>query len=52
LARLEARIALADLLDRLKSLEMASNDPWQPRKALHVQGPARLPIRFRPTTRS
>lgn len=49
LTRLEARIALADLLGRLPSLELASTDPWPPRQALHVHGPASLPIRFRPT---
>ena len=46
LSRLEARIALADLLQRLKGLELGSLEPWDPRKALHVHGPARLPIRF------
>ena len=48
LARLEARIALADLLGRLKGLALASDEPWEPRKALHVHGPTRLPIRFEP----
>jgi cytochrome P450 len=52
LARLEARIALADLLQRLKGLELAGNEPWEPRKALHVHGPARLPIRYAPGPRS
>jgi len=46
LARLEARIALTDLLERLPNLELASREPWEPRKALHVYGPSRLPIRF------
>jgi cytochrome P450 len=46
LARLEARVALGDLLDRLDSVELASGEPWEPREALHVHGPARLPIRF------
>jgi cytochrome P450 len=46
LARLEARIALADFLERVKGFELASAEPWEPRKALHVHGPARLPIRF------
>src|SRR5262249_13320474 len=45
LARLEARIALADLLERLKGLRRADDGPWEPRQALHVHGPARLPIR-------
>jgi cytochrome P450 len=47
LARLEARIALADFLERMKEFELASDGPWEPRKALHVHGPSRLPIRFR-----
>jgi cytochrome P450 len=48
LARLEARIALRDLLDRLHGMELVSAQPWEPRKALHVHGPSRLPIRFTP----
>jgi cytochrome P450 len=46
LARLEARVALADLLARLKNLARASSDPWPPRPALHVHGPAALPVTF------
>jgi cytochrome P450 len=49
LARLEARIALADFLERVDRFEPASDEPWDPRKALHVHGPSRLPIRFTPT---
>ena len=52
LARLEARLALTDLLERLKDFELASDAPWEPRPALHVHGPARLPIRFRPGPRA
>ena len=52
LARLEARIALADFLERVKGFELANDEPWEPRKALHVHGPARLPIRFEPGTRA
>jgi cytochrome P450 len=48
LARLEARIALTDLVERLPGLALASDEPWEPRKALHVHGPTRLPIRFQP----
>lgn len=48
LARLEARIARAELLARMKEFELASDEPWEPRKALHVHGPDRLPIRFEP----
>jgi cytochrome P450 len=46
LARLEARIALADLLERLPEIRLASDSPWQPRKAFHVHGPTSLPVRF------
>ena len=46
LSRMEARIALSDLLGRMKNIELASNEPWPPRKALHVHGPTHLPIRF------
>lgn len=46
LSRLEARIALTDIFERLKSPELASGEPWPPRKALHVHGPESLPIRF------
>lgn len=47
LARMEARIALGHLLERLDHFELASRDPWPPRQALHVHGPAKLPIRFK-----
>jgi cytochrome P450 len=52
LARLEARVALADLLGRARGLALAGGGPWQPRKALHVHGPARLPVRFDPGPRA
>jgi cytochrome P450 len=52
LARVEARIALRDLLNRLGTIELASAEPWEPRKALSVLGPSRLPIRFTPTRHS
>jgi cytochrome P450 len=45
LSRLEARIALTDLLARLTHFELASDQPWEPREALHVHGPTRLPLR-------
>lgn len=48
LARLEAKIALPDLLSRLRGLRLASDAPWEPRKAINVHGPNRLPIRFEP----
>ncbi|MFT3768883.1 MAG: cytochrome P450 [Minicystis sp.] len=46
LARLEAKVALGDLLDRMKRFELSGKEPWEPRRALHMHGPARLPIRF------
>ena len=49
LSRLEAGIALTDILARMEEIELASNEPWEPRAAFHVLGPVRLPIRFRPT---
>ncbi len=47
LARMEARIALGDFLARVKNFEKVSNVPWEPRKALHVHGPAQLAIRLK-----
>lgn len=44
LSRLEARIALTDLLERFTSFELATSDALPPRPALHVLGPLRLPI--------
>src|SRR5437660_2724370 len=52
LARLEARIALADFLERVHGFALASAEPWEPRKALQVHGPSRLPICFTPGRRS
>ena len=46
LARVEGRIALSDLLRRLDNIQLAMNEPWEPRRGLHVHGPSRLPIRF------
>jgi cytochrome P450 len=51
LTRLEARVALSDLLERMSHFELASREPWEPRKALHVHGPLRLPLRFTPSRR-
>jgi len=48
LARMEARITLSDFLRRVKNFELASKEPWEPRRGLHVHGPTRLPIRFDP----
>jgi cytochrome P450 len=52
LSRLEGRIALTDLLERVKGFKLASDAPWEPRKAFHVHGPSRLPIRFEPGRRA
>ncbi|HEV8003536.1 MAG TPA: cytochrome P450 [Planctomycetaceae bacterium] len=48
LSRLEARIGLTDLLEGLEDIELASDEPWEPRQAFNVLGPCRLPIRFQP----
>ena len=48
LSRLEARIGLADLLDRLDDIALAGDEPWEPRQAFNVLGPCRLPVRFVP----
>lgn len=45
LARMEARIALGDFLRLVPNFEMANNEPWQPRRALHVHGPTNLMLR-------
>jgi hypothetical protein len=39
-------VSLADFLERVKGFELASDGPWEQRKALHVLGPSRLPLRF------
>jgi cytochrome P450 len=52
LARLEARIALGDILERLRGFRLADERPWEPRKAFHIHGPTRLPIRFERARRS
>jgi cytochrome P450 len=52
LSRLEARIGLADLLDRIRELRLKGTGPWEPRKALHVHGPEQLPIWFEPGKRT
>jgi cytochrome P450 len=50
LAQLEASIALPGLLAHLRHFELATDEPWQPRTALHVLGPSSLPIRFEPAS--
>jgi cytochrome P450 len=44
LARLEARIALTEILARAPRLELGG--PWRPRPTFHVHGPSRLPVRL------
>ena len=46
LARMEAKIALSDLMARFRNLELATSEPWQPRKALNVHGPIHLALRL------
>lgn len=46
LARLEARVALSDVLERFDSVAYAGDGPWEPREGLITHGPAKLPIRF------
>ena len=47
LSRLEARIALSTFLEQVKHFELASSEPWEPRRAIHVHGPTHLPLRVR-----
>lgn len=51
LSRMEARIALEDILERLPEFALATDEPWEPRQALHVHGPTRLPLRWRTPSR-
>jgi cytochrome P450 len=44
LSRLEAGIALGELLARFADFELAAPD-WQPRASFHVHGPISLPLR-------
>jgi cytochrome P450 len=45
LSRLEASIALGELLCRFSHFELATPD-WTPRASFHVLGPVSLPLRF------
>ena len=51
LARIEARIALGDFLRLAPEFELASDEPWQPRRALHVHGPTNLKLRVGASSR-
>jgi cytochrome P450 len=44
LSRMEAKIAVADLLEHFPGIERSNDHPWEPRKALHVHGPTRLHV--------
>ena len=46
LARLEARIALEELLPRTNRLHV-TNPRWAPRRAMNVHGPRALEVAFR-----
>ena len=45
LARLEARVALEEFLARVPRFQIAAGG-WEPRKAFHVHGASRLPLRL------
>jgi cytochrome P450 len=49
LARIEGRVALTHLLERLSNVELAEGE-WEPREGFHVHGPSRLPLRFEART--
>ncbi|HEY3364486.1 MAG TPA: cytochrome P450 [Symbiobacteriaceae bacterium] len=48
LARLEARVALGAILERLQDLERADTEPLEPVAGFIVHGVTRLPLQFRP----
>jgi cytochrome P450 len=48
LARLEAKVALNAILDRLHDLERANDAELEPARGVIVHGVASLPVRFRP----
>jgi len=45
LSRLEARVALGELLASFSRIELADDAPWEPRRAIHVLGPTHLRLR-------
>lgn len=44
LARLEARVALGDFLDRAPRFTVTGR--WEPQRGFHIHGPTRLPLRL------
>jgi cytochrome P450 len=48
LARLEAKIALTEFFNRVDEFRLAGDEPWEPRKGLHVHGPTRLALQLVP----
>ena len=44
LARLEARVAIGDLLARFDRIRVPDGESWTPRAGLNVHGPSRLPV--------
>ncbi len=46
LSRMEARVVLSEFFKRAERFELVGQHGWQPRAALNVLGPERLPIRF------
>jgi cytochrome P450 len=51
LSRMEARVVLSEFFKRAERFELLDQHAWQPRAALNVLGPERLPIRFEHGTR-
>jgi len=51
LARLEGRVALSIILDRLQDMQLATPWPLPPGEALILHGVRRLPLRFKPAAR-
>lgn len=51
LARLEGRIALEAVLERLHDLQRVDDEPLEPMRGILIMGPANLRLRFRPGAR-
>jgi cytochrome P450 len=52
LSRLEGRIALTDVLERLQGLRPVTTGSWEPRRAPFVLGPSHLLVGFQPGPRT